>query len=51
MTHIIFDGDARVLLEEAHAGHHHHLGGGKSPPSKVQKLRHVCTVACPQWPS
>ena len=27
-----------------------HLGGGKPPPSKMRKLRHVCTVAGPQWP-
>ena len=44
------DGDARALLEEARAGHHYHLGGGKPPPSKMRKLRHVCTVAGPQWP-
>ena len=44
------DGDTRALLEEACAGHYHHLGGGKPPPSKMQKLRHVCTVAGPQWP-
>ena len=44
------DGDTHALLEEARAGHHHHLGGGKPPPSKVRNLRHVCTMAGPQWP-
>ena len=44
------DGDARARLEEARAGHHYHLGGGKPHPSKMRKLRHVFTVAGPQWP-
>ena len=44
------DGDARALLEEARAGYHYRLGGRKPPPSKMQKLLHVCTVAGPQWP-
>ena len=44
------DGDARALLEEAHAGNHYHLGGGKPPPPQMRKLLHVRTVSGPQWP-